>query len=146
MYNIYKARSKLTLTLIISLLYSLVFSRLRYCNSLFINIPQKLMKKFDSIQRRADRILFKFKRTDITIFIHSIMTIIGWLKFRLLRITHNSIYMGFPEYIRKRVRIRACSSCNYSSADKILCAICIIHVCRFYFYFCCSKVLEQSSR
>ena len=59
LYNIVKTRSKLSFTLTKSLLYSLVFSRLRYCNSLLINIPQKLMKKVDSIQRRAIRILFK---------------------------------------------------------------------------------------
>ena len=50
LYNIGKVRSKLTFNLTKSLLHSLVFSRLRYCNSLFINIPQKLMNKFDSIQ------------------------------------------------------------------------------------------------
>ena len=41
------------------------------------------------------------------------MAILGWLKFqdickfRLLCITHKAIYMGVPEYISKRVRIRA---------------------------------------
>ena len=73
LYNIGEARSNLTFTLTKSLLHSLVFSRLRYCNSLFINIPQKLMNKFDSIQRLAVRILFKLKLNDLTISIHSIM-------------------------------------------------------------------------
>ena len=59
LYNIGKARSKLTFTLTKSLLHSLVFSHLRYCNSLFINIPVKLIIKLDSIQRRAVGILFK---------------------------------------------------------------------------------------
>ena len=82
LYNIGKDRSKLTFNLTKSLLYSLVVSRLIYCYSLFINIPQNLMKKFDSIPRRAVRILFKLKRTYITIFINSIMTTLGWLKCR----------------------------------------------------------------
>ena len=73
------------------------------------------MKKFDSIQRRSVRILFKLKGIDITIYgisIHSIMAILGWLKFRdickfrLICITHKAIYMGVPEYLSKRVRIR----------------------------------------
>ena len=65
------ARPKLTFNLTKSLLHSLVFSRLIYCYSLFINISQKLMNKFDSIQRRAVRILFKLKRNYITISIYS---------------------------------------------------------------------------
>ena len=112
LYNIGKARSKLTFNLTKSLLHSLVCSRLRYCNSLLINIPQKLMKKFDSIQRRAVRILFKLKRSDLTISIHSIMATLGWLqfrdlcKFRLLCITHKAIYMGVPSYLSKGLIIR----------------------------------------
>ena len=115
LYNIGKARSKLTITLTKSLLHSLVFSRLRYCNSLLINIPQKLVKKFYLIQRRAVRILFKLTRNDITISIHSIMATLGWLKlrdlckFRLLCITHKAIYiyMVVPSYLSKGLIIRA---------------------------------------
>ena len=113
LYNIGKARSKLTFNLTKSLLHSLVFSRLRYCNSLLINIPQKLMTKVDSIQRRTVRILFKLKCNDITISMHSIMATLGWLtfrnlcKFRLLCITHKSIYMGVPSYLLEGLIIRA---------------------------------------
>ena len=78
------------------------------------------MKKFDSIQRRVVRILVKLKRTDITISIHSIMAILGWLKFRdickfrLLCITHKAIYMGVPEYLSKGIIIRATTHPNVS--------------------------------
>ena len=108
LYNIGKVHSKLTFNLTKSILHSLVFSRLRYCNSLFINIPQKLMKKFDSIQRRAVRILFNLKRNDVTIYIHSIMATLGWLKFRdickfrLLCITHKAMYMGVLETYQRK--------------------------------------------
>ena len=70
------------------------------------------MKKFDSIQRRAVRILFKLKRSDLTISIHSIMATLGWLqfrdlcKFRLLCITHKAIYMEVPSYLSKGLIIR----------------------------------------
>ena len=111
LYTIGKDCYKLTFTLTKSLLHSLVFSRLRYCNSLFINIPQTLMNKLDSIQRRVVRILFKLKRTDLTISIHSIMAILGLkfryiCKFHLLGITHKTIYMGVPDYLSKGVIIR----------------------------------------
>ena len=71
------------------------------------------MKKFDSIQHRAVRILFKLKRNDITISIHSILANLGWLKFRdifkyrLLCITHKVIYMGVPSYLSKGLLIQA---------------------------------------
>ena len=79
------------------------------------------MTTFHSIQCRSVHILFKIKRTDIIIYIHSIMAILGWLKFRdickfhLLCITHKAIYMGVPEYLSKIVSIRAitCPSCKY---------------------------------
>ena len=114
LYNIAKARSKLSFTLTKQLLHSLILSRLRYCNSLFINILQKLMHKFDSIQSKAVRILFKLKRNDITIYIHSIMATLGWLKFRNIYasvvffalLTRLYIYMRVQEYLSKRVRIR----------------------------------------
>ena len=70
------------------------------------------MNKFDSIQRRAVRILFYLKRSDLTISIHSIMATLGWLqfrdlcKFRLLCITHKAIYMGVPSDLSKGLILR----------------------------------------
>ena len=74
---------------------------------------------FDSIHCRAVRILFKLKRNDITISIHSIMATLGWLKFRnvckfrLLCITQGYIYGSSVNHIEGTY-----NSSNYSSDCK----------------------------
>ena len=88
------------------------------------------MNKFDSIQRRAVRILFKLKRCDLIISIHSIMATLGWLKFRdlckfrLLCITHKAIYMGVPSYLSKgliaRTTTRPIHKCDLMKLSLLL--------------------------
>ena len=46
LYNIHKARAKLSFDITKSLIYSLVFSRFDYCNSLFVFVPDNIMIKF----------------------------------------------------------------------------------------------------
>ena len=92
LYNIRKTRNKITYNLTKCLLDSLVFSRLRYCCSLYTTLPLYLMHRFENIQRRAVRILYKLKRR-MDVSITSMMISLGWLpfhsqcKFRLLCIT-----------------------------------------------------------
>ena len=60
LYNI-QARAKLYFDITKSLINSLVFSRFDYCNSLFVFAPDNIMIKFEKIQRRAVRVLYKIK-------------------------------------------------------------------------------------
>ena len=66
LYNIHKARAKLSFDITKSLIYSLVFSRFDYCNSLFVFVPDNIMIKFEKIQRRAVRVLYKIKNNRNT--------------------------------------------------------------------------------
>ena len=88
LYNIHKARAKLSFDITKSLIYSLVFSRFDYCNSLFVFVPDNIMIKFEKIQRRAVRVLYKIKNNINTntgsnyISISHIMLTLGWLRYR----------------------------------------------------------------
>ena len=57
LYNIRKTRKKLIFTLTKCLIHALVFSRLRFCCSLFTTLPLHLLHILETIQRRAVRIL-----------------------------------------------------------------------------------------
>ena len=97
LYNIRKTRNKLTFNLTKCLIHALVFSRLRYCCSLFTTLPLHLLHRLETIQRRAVRILYKLKRRTM-VYVSSMMHSLGWLKFRqvckfrLFCITHRAIY------------------------------------------------------
>ena len=60
--NIRKTRNKLTFNVTKCLIHSLVFSRLRYCCSLFTTLPLHLFHRLETIQRRAVRNLYKLNR------------------------------------------------------------------------------------
>ena len=66
----------------------MVFSRFDYCNSLFVFVPDNIMIKFEKIQRRAVRVLYKIKNNRNTntgsnyISISNIMLTLSWLRYR----------------------------------------------------------------
>ena len=104
LYNISKSRNKFTFILTKSLISSLVFSRLSYCISLLHHITVRQMNRFDAIQRRAVRTLYKLNYSDNT-SIPQLMNTLGWLRFRylsryrLLCIAHKAIYAKSPTYL-----------------------------------------------
>ena len=114
LYNIRKARNKLTFSMTKSLIHSLVFSRLIYCCSLLCNLPLKLMLKLEKIQRRAIRTLYKLKFSSI-VSISTLMRSLGWFKFRylcryrLLCITHKVIHLRSPEYLADLISMHTLS-------------------------------------
>ena len=101
--------------------YILLYSLFVSTYDIYCLIHIIISKKIDSIQRRAVRILFKLKRNDITIYIFSIMAIIGRLKFRdicnkfrLLCITHEVIYGSYGIPIKESQ-----NSSNFSSDSQM---------------------------
>ena len=111
LYNIRKTRNMLTFNFTKCLIHALVFSRLRYCCSLFTTLPLNLLHRLETIQRRAVRILYKLNRRTM-VSISSLMHSLGWLKFRLvckyrlLCITHRAIYQARPKYLANVITMR----------------------------------------
>ena len=117
LYNIHKARAKLSFDITISLINSLVFIRFDYYNSLFVFVPDIIMIKFEKIQRSAVRVLYKIKNNRNTntgsnyISISNIMLTLVWLRYRdicklkLLSLAHKAIYTGAPKYLAELLSI-----------------------------------------
>ena len=71
LYNMHKARAKLSFDITKSLINSLVFSILKiyrfdYCYSLFVFVPDNIMITFEKIQRRAVQVLYKINNNRNT--------------------------------------------------------------------------------
>ena len=95
----------------------MVFSRFDCCNSLFVFVPDNIMIKFEKIQRRAVRVLYKIKNNINTntgsnyISISNIMLTLDWLRYRdlcklnFLCLAHKEIYTGAPKYLAELLSI-----------------------------------------
>ena len=102
LYNIRKIRKYLTVTSIMTLVQSLVISRLRYCNSITIHSNKNI---YDRVIKCSIRLIYNLKRNDHIIvknilngpiwFNHDKMT-----KFKLLCIMHKTLLFGTPNYLK----------------------------------------------
>ena len=103
-----------------TLITSLVISRLDYCNSLLVGIPQHLLDKLQRIMNCAARVIFRLSRRDhITPF----LTQLHWLPLNA-RIEYKVATMVFhvvdntaPSYLSELVHLYAPSRTLRSSAD-----------------------------
>ena len=108
-YNISKVRRKLTFSVTLNLINTLVFSRIRYCMSLYTSISIRLLRKLESIQRRSVRLLYCLRKDDHT-SITLLMKTLGWLparklaEYQLLCLAHKVVYTGEPEYLADLIK------------------------------------------
>ena len=83
------------------------------------------MHRFENIQRRAVKILYKLKRR-MDVSITSLMISLGLLpfhsqcKFRLLCITQRAIYRSIPEYLATLISIHSDSRPRHSGSTMVL--------------------------
>ena len=56
--NLYAVRRYLCKDILISLVHSLIISRIDYCNSLFLGLPNYLLKRIQSVINKCARLIF----------------------------------------------------------------------------------------
>ena len=87
---------------LVTLVHSLIISKVDYCNSLFIGLHNVILKKVQSVLNRAARLIFNLSpRVPTTSFIE-----LHWLplkariEFRICLITFKALKFNQPSYIR----------------------------------------------
>ena len=114
--NIYKIRNFIGYEQLRTLVSSLVFSKLDYCNSLYCGLNLKEIKKLEVVQNAAVRLVYgksKFDRSSLSaLYIRA-----HWLKikerivFKICLIVHKCIWAEAPNSLKDLV-IRASERTN----------------------------------
>src|SRR6218665_3442950 len=108
------ARS-LTFNAVVSLVHAFVFSRLDYCNSIFIDLPGVLMEKLRRVHRAAAGLIVGFRKFDR--ISHYMWEVLDWLPFpqrisyRIASLVWRCLSGWAPSYMYLRELCRPLSSC-----------------------------------
>ena len=88
------------------LMYNHIMSRLDYCNSLYYELPNVLLKKLQSIQNKAARLIRKIslreRITPVLIDLHW-LPIKARIIYKICLLTYKALKFGEPKYLRKHI-------------------------------------------
>ena len=100
--NLSKARELMSISIAKSFVSAMILSRLDYCNSLFAEAPVCLIKRLQSVQNAAARVVSRTKKTD---HITPILNMLHWLPvrervvFKIGCLAHACFYSAGPSYL-----------------------------------------------
>lgn len=86
-----------------TLMHAFITSRVDYCNSLFVNLPKKDLKRLQYVLNRAARLIFKLPPyVSITPYLLKLhwLPIIARIEFKVCLLAHKVLCFGSPVYIR----------------------------------------------
>ena len=102
MRNIGAIRRYLDRNSVITVLHSLVLSRIDFCNSLYNHLPQYLLRRLQSVLNRAARIVYCVPpRTPTTPFLLELhwLPVKARIQFKLCLLTYKVLKYGEPKYL-----------------------------------------------
>ena len=100
------------------LVHAFVTSKLDHCNSLLYNVPKNVIKKLQSVQNAAARLITRFRKCD---HITPILVDLQWLpvseriKFKILLLTFKALHQQSLTYIQDPI-IRYLPSSSFESS------------------------------
>ena len=95
-------RKYLTVDAAKTIVYSLVLSRLDYCNSILSGSPKCLIKKLQRVQNTAERITLRMPRTEHTT---PLLRMLQWLPipsriaYKTDSLCHTAMITAYPKYL-----------------------------------------------
>ena len=100
--NLYTIKSFINEHCLLLLVHSMVFSRVDYCNALFLGLPNYILKKLQSVLNRSARLIFGLPaRTPTTSYLIQLhwLPIKARIEFKVCLLTFKVIKHGEPEYL-----------------------------------------------
>ena len=100
--NLYAVRRFMHRENIMSLVHSLILSKIDYCNSLFVGLPNGTLKKLQSVMNRAARLIYQLPpRVSITSFLIDLhwLPIKARIEYKICLITFKALRFHLPRYI-----------------------------------------------
>ena len=110
--DIGKIRKYLTKDSAETLVHAFISSRLDYCNSLFVGLPQSLIGKLQLVQNAAARIVTRSSKYDhITPVLYDLhwLPVYQRIQFKILLLTYKTIHDMAPEYMKDLIQIKSSS-------------------------------------
>ena len=102
--NLYMIKEFVNRKNLVTLVHVLIVSKVNYCNSLFIGLPNVILKRVQSVLNRAARLIFNFPprvpTTSSLIELHW-LPLKARIKFRICLITFKALKFNQPSYIRE---------------------------------------------
>ena len=102
--NLYMIKDFVNRRNLVTLFHSLIVSKVDYCNSLFIGLPNVILKKVESVLNRAARLIFnlppRIPTTSSLIELHW-LPLKARIEFEICLITFKALKFIQPSYIRE---------------------------------------------
>ena len=120
LYNLKRVRKYLTREACETLVHSLIFSHIDYCNSLLCDIPQYQLNKFQRIQNMAAKLIFQQPKFS---HVTPLLKELHWLpvkyriRFKLLLLTFKGIHKIAPVYITEMFVVKSNGYASRSSVS-----------------------------
>ena len=100
--NLYAVRNYLSRDTLVELVHSLIVTRIDYCNSLFLGLPNYLLKKIQTILNKCARLIFSLPpRTPTTRYLIELhwLPIKARVEFKICLIVYKAMKFQQPKYI-----------------------------------------------
>ena len=102
--NLYMIKDFVNMKNLVTLVHSLIISKMDYCNSLFIGLPNVILKKVQSVLNRAARLIFnlppRVPTTSSLIELHW-LPLKARIEFKICLITFKALKFNQLSYIRE---------------------------------------------
>ena len=104
--NLYMIRDFVSRKNLIALVHSLIISKVDYCNSLLVGLPNVTLKKIQSVLNRAARLIFNLQpripTTTSLIELHW-LPVKARVEFKICLLTYKALKFNQPSYIRELI-------------------------------------------